>query len=487
MALLTSPSGGWTTGGWKGRDANSFAALDPQLERLLGSGGDADIWPDFESGRTRYGTTAGPAPHEIWFSSTCAQAIGQRAFDDTRATLARLLRAPGAEPLSIAAWCDDIRTRLAHAFGAEDACLVLTPGAAEAREFARAIAQCLLGANLVEIASPPTECTRFKLLSAYADVRIVALRSPDGEPRDTHQMDCDALDICDDALRAGLPVLLHALNTSKSGLAGVSRGAAKALLRLAPSRALVLVDASEGRIYPNEVRRYLSDGMLVMLGGSQFFGGPAFSGALLVPRALVEALPPTRPEGVALPQCARLDVGAPLRNVLTTATAASVNIGLGLRWTAALVELDNYLSIPSETRRDVLEIFSRKVRARAGRSGCVQLAPMAQDPGEDPLRESIVALMPATPPGPRRPLEQAASIRAALMRPGGDGPEKRAVCHVGRPVPVGENAALPLSASAPMVCAVARRMQLGASFEQAMMPVLRDVETVFRKWEAIAG
>ena len=156
------------------------------------------------------------------------------------------------------------------------------------------------------------------------------------------------------------------------------------------------------------------------------------------------------------------------------------------RWTAALAEHARYRAVDPDLRRRVLETFSRKARAMAARFPFLSVDAPAPGAEDDPPRQSIVALICLAPPGAGSAMQQAAALREALARPLAGFPGD-AICHVGHPVPVGRRAALPVSASAPLVSSVARRLEAGVSFERAMAPPLRDLATLLRKWEAIAG
>src|ERR1039458_6586198 len=56
-----------------------------------------------------------------------------------------------------------------------------------------------------------------------------------------------------------------------------------------PPGADVIVDACQGRISPETVAAYLRQGWPVVVTGSKFFGGPAFSGAVLFPQTRLSA------------------------------------------------------------------------------------------------------------------------------------------------------------------------------------------------------
>jgi hypothetical protein len=352
---------------------------------------------------------------------------------------------------------------------------------------ARDGARALLRRDIVEIVTTPGESAHFRP-GRTSDIGgvIVDLRDAQGYPREQTDIDTEALQLTEATLESGASALLHCLDTSKTGLTGISRGVARSIMRAAPGRALALVDASEGRVYPNEIMRDLARGMMALVTGSLFIGGPPFAAALLVPETIVTALrDSTSSESIAAP-IARFDAPRNLRALFAPRDGALANPGLGLRWTAALREFEDYLALDEALRRDILETFSRKARAAAARHGFLSVEAPPLDNCDDPLRESIVTIMPLTPGGPRQPIEYAMGLRAALAAPCA-GLEGDALCHIGHPVAVGNRVALPLSASAPMVREVARRMDMGLGFDRAMTPVLRDIGTLFRKWEALAG
>jgi hypothetical protein len=81
----------------------------------------------------------------------------------------------------------------------------------------------------------------------------------------------------------------------------------------------VVVDACQGRVAPNRVAEYLRLGWPVVVTGSKFFGGPAFSGAVLFPRS--------RRQGRCFP-------AAP--------GGHDERVGTVLRWTAAMATMEAF-------------------------------------------------------------------------------------------------------------------------------------------------
>jgi hypothetical protein len=456
-----------------------------QLEVLLFSGGGADVSPSPITGRTPDGCGVGPADGEIWFSSTTATGASRHARAAAADALARLSGRSGAPPMPLTRWFNSLRERIAVSVGFADASVILAPSPAEARDLARYIATALFGQAPVEIVASPEECSHFAEPLKDHTHRVIELRDAEGAPVPPHLVDARALGYARWSIDGNEPLLVHALDLSRSGLGGVSRVAARQIRSWAPRRALALVDASDFRADPRDLAADLADGMMVMISGSQFVAGPAHCAALLLPPAIAEALEAAKPLFDPEISLARFDAPVQLRG-LFGGFDALMNIGLGLRWSAALAEFDRYSAIPRALRFSILDAFARKGRAMAARRDFADLEPRPIDE-DDPMRASILTLFPRNPRGGRYGLLGASAIRAglALPRPGVAGD---VICHIGAPVRAGlAAAALPLSASAPMVSDVAARMARGISFERAIAPVWRDLETLFGKWEALAG
>jgi hypothetical protein len=456
--------------------------LSRQLDMLLASGASA---PDaiFALGHAP-ALERGPADAAIWFSSTSSVATSRHARAAAHDALIRLAGEDGY-PMPLTPWFNGLRNRIAQALGAPDASVFLTPSAREGRALARFLATALLGRPPVEIVTAPEECGDRAGASATGVQHVVELRDADGSPLSSEAVDEQALDQSGRAIDAGEPLLVQALDISRTGLGGVSRAAAKAIRRAARGRALILRDASDFRARPGDLAADLASGLMVLVSGSRFMGGPSPCAALVVPQELARALDEAEPLFDPDLSPARFDAPAHLRHLFAGGFDALMNVGLGLRWTGALADMDRYFATPEQTRDRVLDAFGRKARAMAARREFLDVEPRSIDE-DDPLRASIVPLFPRDPRGGRVGAIGAAAIRAALAlpRPEIDGD---AICHIGAPVATGGGAVLPLAASAPMVADIHARMNRGVSFERAMAPVWRDLDTLFGKWEALFG
>jgi hypothetical protein len=208
---------------------------------------------------------------------------------------------------------------------------------------------------------------------------------------------------------------------------------------------------------------------MVMISGSKFFGGPAFSGALLLPPEMMRALARRRalfwPQGLAA-HSARLDWPPSLREKLSGPFGARVNQGLGLRWEAALAEIELFGAQKPEIVSRAVALF----RAEAARN-LARLPRLALEPASGaPTILPIFSRSREGAPLPADPIHRA--LRASGM-------------HVGQKVALGEAEVLRLCLSAPQINDFALRLAQGAEEAQAFAPLARDMARLFEQWDAV--
>jgi hypothetical protein len=472
------------------------------LALFLADGGDERIKPDPLTGRTKYGTTAHPAPDEIWFSSSTASPIDRRGLAAASAALAALI---GEDQfIHPPLWFDRLHERIVALFGIYGGEAVLSASGTEAEFIALNIARARSQRPLTSIVVAPTEtgsgvmkaaAGRHFLASsslggaveqgAYlegidsADVAVeaIAIRDQSGQPRDSSEIDAEAAACVARALAQGRDVLLHVLDMSKTGLAGVTRQTARALAAQAKGRVHVVVDASQLRCPPQRLHADLKAGFMVMITGSKFAGGPPFAGALLLPPGLAKGLngQSRAPAGLAA-YSALLDWPASLRGNFTAALDVPFNLGLGLRWEAALANIEAFFALPESSRTHICAWFAAAVRSHVAARPHLRLATTAADATIFPL----VTQGAASPAGAAAlyaafAAEDLSAMPADLARP----------CHVGQPVAIGKEAALRICASMPLVLDIAAHMAEGRTMESA--PAGGDLDLLFRRWDRLAG
>lgn len=270
---------------------------------LLGAGGDQRILPHPVHRRNRYGTLTTPADDEISFSSTTASNVSSEGFRAAGGALARLVDLESTAPLVIDQWFSDIRDDIAASLACREAEVILAASGTDAELMAVCLFSGISARPLTNILVAPDEtgsgvpraaagCHYSDLTALGATVEAgtllaglqadhiqvctVAIRNAAGEPRHRDEIDDDLIAVVERELRRDRDVLVHVLDTSKTGLSGVTRRAARHAAALAPGRVHVIVDACQFRCSTADIRQDIADGFMVILTGSKFIAGPPF-------------------------------------------------------------------------------------------------------------------------------------------------------------------------------------------------------------------
>lgn len=491
-------------------DADPALACAAALERRLVSGGDDRIALLPETGRNAYGTPPSPSPGDIWLSSSTATGIGDdgwRAVQDLDTGLGRM----GTWPCgAAAALCDSVRSRLLARFGIAGSEAILSASGTDAELLMLALAAPASDAPVTNIVMAPKEsgsgvlhaCAgrHFRAVTCLgsvveqgtplngwqdADIETAAvdIRTPTGTARPVHEIDTEISSRVRAALEAGRSVVLHVLDTSKTGLQTCTRATAERLMRGAPERVTVVVDACQLRCGPDRVRADLERGFAVMVTGSKFAGGPPFSGALLLPPRMVEAAlaGPAMPDGLSAYSAAH-DWSARLRETLP-AKFAGVNAGAPLRWVAALAGLDALAAIGSETVAAIVEHFDAEVCARIAATPVA--TPLFEPEDATPRTRSIVPLIVLDRNGAPLSPTKTAELHRALRTPIAGDETLGRIVNLGQPVPVGTRSALRICIDAPRIAAIAAALEEGASLPVALAATNADLDRTFAKLTAL--
>jgi len=473
---------------------------------LLGSGGDRRIWSDAATGRNRYGTLTTPASDEISFSSTTASNVSAEGFKAADRALKRLVGTDSVTAIPYHEWFDEIRNGVRGTLGAANAEVILAASGTDVEILSLCLVAALSARPITNIFIAPDETgngiplaaagRHFSDLTALGravesgelldglspgriDVRTVPIRNEAGEQRTPEAIDYDVAALVEQELRRGRDVLVHVLDTSKTGLEGVSRQTARQLAGAAPGRVRILIDACQLRCPLSQVRQDLEDGFLVAVTGSKLVAGPPFAGALLIPAAVADEIAACRdiPAGLAEYTAAQ-DWPAALRERSNFVFKSEMNIGLSLRWAAALANLAPYALVDELLQAQIKQHFVDAVVARVTGVKGVSLHP--DDHGTYLASRGIVPLTVLTSSGGFAAFSEAQNIQMALRRAVG-GP----ICHVGQAVRIGPRVALRIGASSTDIAGIATRMDAGLSLQDAFKPIEADLDTVFSKWSEI--
>jgi len=382
----------------------SLRDLFATLDDLLSCGGDDRLMLDPISRLNRYGCGPAPLPETWSFASTTASPISDCAYE--RAGLAReeLMRSAIAVGLeeALESRIQDMREELkSHLdlppMGVD---VIFSSSGTDSQLHALFLARSRFGEALTTIVvgadqtgSGTTHTARGRHFAGFTahgvtvrkDTAItglagdcVALPLADTtglKPR--ADADLAMLDAVEAAVARGSSVLLQIMDASKLGWRAPSDACLAEIARRWPEDVLVVVDACQMRLGRRRLRSYLDRGYPVLITGSKFFGGPAFSGALLVPSELSGVL--NRAEGIApgLRDYASRSDWPIAWTALRSQFESRANLGQWLRWEAALEEIAAYYSVPSAFRATALREF------RAGVESLIALSPSLRlvDPG----------------------------------------------------------------------------------------------------------
>ncbi|MFB9984366.1 hypothetical protein ACFSQQ_11285 [Mesorhizobium kowhaii] len=311
------------------------------------------------------------------------------------------------------------------------------------------------------------------------EVRTISIRNETGGPRRQDEIDAEIIAIVELELGRDRDVLVHVLDASKTGLPAVTRQAARHAAALAPGRVRVIVDACQFRGSISRLRQDLADGFVVALTGSKFVAGPPFSGALLVPAAFAEELAVRSdvPAGLA-EYSAGQDWPAALRQRMRFGFKSELNLGLGLRWVAALAHLDRYVEIDESRQSLIKEQFVRLVRSRIDAVKGISLH--QHDEGDYLGSCAMVPMTVMNGAGAFASFEECQNIQLSMRGLSG-GP----ICHVGQAVRLGSRTVLRVAASAPDVIGVSQAMSAGQSLHQAFAPIESRLDVFFHKLSAV--
>jgi hypothetical protein len=271
----------------------STEILNDYASALL-SDGDSRLQTDCESGLNKYLCPVRPAAGIVCASSCTASPIEQCGFDSAAGLFHRLAGASSARfrhllLLEEARRIEEYLLNYFQARGLAEA--ILCPSGTDALLTAASLlAAEQRGAPMTAILPSASEtgtgvplaasgrafdgpCQGQAMIDADIGTLEVGLRSPDGTLLPADRVDAA---FAAAASRARGRAVVYLTYGTKTGLIAPHNP---------PADAEVIVDACQARIDPARVAAFLRLGWPVVVTGSKFFGGPAFSGAVLFPLA----------------------------------------------------------------------------------------------------------------------------------------------------------------------------------------------------------
>ena len=376
------------------------------LDTLLVSGGDQRLALDPKHRVNAYGCAPSPAP-DLWnFASSTASPISQAAYD--RAALAReeLVHKSLFEEVEIAfdRRCEDMRDELRGYLQLPPRVdIVFSPSGTDSQLHALFLARAALGALPVTIVvgadqtgSGTAHTARGRHFgtvtasgfavrkdSAVAGLAGESIAVPllDAGSDIAMRPDADAavLRAVETAIAQGAPVLLQIMDSSKLGWRAPSAACLDEIARRWPRKVQIVVDACQARLGRRRLRAYLDRGDMVLITGSKFFGGPAFSGALLVPKGLSRSLGRVGEIAPGFFDYAGRSDWPMAWTALRSRFERRPNFGQWLRWEAALADIGGYYAVPGAFRARAMAELAAGIDSMIALSPSLRAVPTAFD------------------------------------------------------------------------------------------------------------
>jgi len=494
------------------------------LDYLLTTGGDDRLKLNSESGLNGYGCSPKPRPWAITFASTTASSISDYAFREAEKLRQRLIEAAcqGIFDSRYSSELERIRSEivtvldLKHLHGLE---LILTTSGTDAEFLALFFALCHCEEPVANILVGPEETGSGVSLAASGRhfatdtplgkpvlrgeavegiptdrVRLleVPIRNYEGTFLPAETVDSRVRTLVNKSITDGCRVLLHLVDSSKTGIVAPSIERITQLKDRYGSSLDVVVDACQLRTGKKKLQRYLELGFMVMITGSKFYTGPPFSGALIVPSQIADRVDLSRTMPSSFGDYFTCHEFPSSWSSLASHLSRKKNIGLLLRWQAALWEMKAFRAVSDKHKYLILVLFGESMREVISSNPDLNLISVPSTgrwklpDGHEwdwlPTIFTFTMLSPASH-GQRRPLfmHEVKKIYhylnmdiSSLIPPEASEEERQLAgkrCHIGQPVKVscmGENwiGALRVSAGARLVSGVCFDPQLGRHFAQ---------------------
>jgi glutamate/tyrosine decarboxylase-like PLP-dependent enzyme len=504
--------------------------LAAPLEQLLIAGGGSRLELDPATGLNAYGCAPHPRPDALAFGSSTASSVSARAYAAAEGLRQELIAAARARRLDVA---------LDHAIasvrrGILEACagtglggveVVLTPSGTDGEYAALHLARTGSNTPIVNVVMAPEETGSGVLAAAQGrhfahltpsgeavspdaplagfdpdliQVPSVPIRGSEGRPRPLADIDAEVAVLVEQTVAAGRRCLVHVLAGSKTGLFAPSLDAVRRLRAHSRGEIEVVIAACQMRLSPERIRACLEAGWMVLLSGSKFFGGPPFAGALVVPREVVARARELAPLPAGLAGYFSRPEWPQALQHLTSSLPEAVNLGLLLRWHAALTEMRAFQAVPERQRLQIMTALGGAIRGAL--QGSPHLRPIAVELSGSDWPQTIFPfeILHGTGADGARPLDLAAArqvhrwlntdVSSWLPAEAGCSARRLAAlhCHLGQAVALGRSAALRLCIGAQLVCQTASDHSLGSSLAARLETLIQNARLAVGKAELIA-
>ncbi len=364
--------------------------LASPLESLLMSGGDLRLNVDSERLLNVYECRPFPRPKAFTFASSTATSISNVAYNQSENQRQLLIKSALKSKIFHTAtdFSKKIKSKLKKALSLPaSTAMILAPSGTDISLQVAGICQSIYDKKIVHIivASDETgsgvplalqgqhfsgktahgnSVEKGELISGFkeAEVRNIKLRNKNGLLKSPDSVDREVYEAVRQCVKDHKQPVLHVMNQSKLGYNAPSDPCLKKLQHEFKEDLLVLIDNSQLRIDQADIREYVKRNCIMTITGSKFFTGPPFCGALIIPAALKEKWknePQEIPVGLN-EYCYKHEW--PEDWAMAEALTEGINLGISMRWHAAITEINRYFKIPLSLRYLGSDMFCNHVR-----------------------------------------------------------------------------------------------------------------------------
>lgn len=359
--------------------------LAKPTEYLLMSGGDLRLNIDEIELLNKYGCRPFPRPDAFTFASSTATSISNFAFDKSDKVRRILIQnsIKNGFRKTTSDFSELLKNNLRKALKINEECqIIFSPSGTDSALQIAALTQIVTDKEIthVLVASDETgsgvpaalKGTHFENTTALnfevkkgetiegfrsVDLIKVPLRNEKGELKSTLELDNEVFQAIETNNKLGKHVVLHIMDQSKLGYQSPSEDLIKKLSTLKDLSIQCIVDASQLRLDPNDIHKYLNKGYIITVTGSKYFTGPPYCGALILPEKVskyVNSIKTTLPKGL---NTYYNHSDWPASWLCSKDLSEGCNYGSNMRWNAAIVEMERYYKTPVLYRNMGIEMF----------------------------------------------------------------------------------------------------------------------------------
>ncbi len=354
-------------------------------EDLLMSGGDLRLNIDENDLLNKYGCRPFPRPAAFTFASSTATSVSNYAFDKAEKARTILINRSLSNTIENATheYSELLKSNLRSALDINDDCeIIFSPSGTDSSLQIAAITQIFSTKEITHVLVGSEETgsgvpaalkglhfenntalgipiKKGDQIDGFRDVEVapIPFRDENGSLKSSSQIDIEVFDAVSKANKTGRHVVIHAIDQSKLGYQSPSPELIEKINTIENLSLQIIVDGAQLRLDVKDINNYLNKGYILMVTGSKYFTGPPYSGALIVPKSIgdaIESVNAMLPKGLnqyfnrydwpANWECSKL-------------LSDGFNYGTYMRWNAAIVEMKRYFETPILYRNLGIEMF----------------------------------------------------------------------------------------------------------------------------------